>query len=1143
MPDLGKAYVQIVPSAQGIQGSITSVLGGEVNAAGAIAEKALGSKLSLGALGAAGAVAAAGKAIYDFTSDAVQVGMGFDSAMSQVAATMGTTVDQIGELRVYAQEMGASTAFSATEAAEALNYMALAGYDAQTSMDMLPNVLNLAAAGGIQLARASDMVTDAQSALGLSLDDTNVLVDQMARASSKSNTSVEQLGDAILTIGATARNVKGGTAELTTVLGVLADNGIKGAEGGTHLRNILLSLQIPTKDGTEALKKLGMTYEDMYDAAGNMRSISEIMLELQGNMEGMSQASRDAIVSGIFNRTDLAAVNALIGTSAERFDELTESIELSQGAAQAMADTQLDNLTGDVTLFRSAMEGLQIVVADKLNPALRFFVELGTGAVSGLTELIAGFDHGVPSVDDLTQSTQNFYDTVASGKTSLDDATVSIEATALMADRYITTLEGMGDTAGMTAAEHQQYHNYLVLLTQAIPELAGMIDLETDSIDGGTDALRENVAAWEARQKVQAGEEYLSEVYQAQSDVLLEQARNSVELTRVREDLERMTTRNADIEARMAELYDEAAEAAAEYSKETGVLSGAESHLSDEYRDLQKEQAELQQQIYEAEDAEAALTKATGENADAVAAAEAEIALAQDTVTEFNRMLSGTEDAAGTAADGIDAVTEAVGETDKVLNEASQSLLGIGAAAEEAIGSGGDLRAVYDELSTQLVSLEGDLDAETLAMVEQQLAALDLAATNQELTETYPMLVGMLEGSVHGSLSELSGWLVENGVTAEEWGQQVNSATGNVINGFSELDTSLDMSLDEMAAQMQANIEAYASWEENIGALMEAAAASGDASQIAFVQYMQEMGIGAAEQVAAMAADVEGSLETFGPLFGEAVAAGMTEAQQSIDGADLGSAVGEAVQAAVEDVEIDASGLGEDITGEISDSVTASSDDIIPENLLTDSAEIAGQEGGSALAESFEGTVPENAAAALAVAAAVGSPIQGITGQTYGFGYEIGSNLSYGMWASIPLVESAASALAGTVSAYTHFSEPDVGPLSDFHTYAPDMMDLFAQGIRDNIGQVEDAVMGMTRSVAGDFDSGLTMTPNVTGGSVASGSDTSVARLIALAEQYFPLFAKAKIVLETGEMVGAMAYDIDQELGNRIGYADRGMAT
>ena len=330
-----------------------------------------------GAAMAAGTAAAIG-----FGKASIDAGMEFDSSMSQVAATMGTTVDQITDLRNFAQEMGATTAFSATEAADALNYMALAGYDAEESMSMLPTVLDLAAAGDIDLAHASDMVTDAQSALGLSAEETKTMVDQMAKAASNSNTSVEQLGDAYLKIGATARNVKGGTEELATVLGVLADNGIKGEEGGTHLRNMILSLQNPTEKGAAALEQLGVA---VYDTDGNMRSLIDIVGDIQTGMGDMDQASRDAMLNGLFNKTDLAAVNALLGTSSERFDELSTAIQDSAGAAQQMAATRLDNLAGDITLFKSALESSQIALSDALSPALREFVQLGTDGLTQIT--------------------------------------------------------------------------------------------------------------------------------------------------------------------------------------------------------------------------------------------------------------------------------------------------------------------------------------------------------------------------------------------------------------------------------------------------------------------------------------------------------------------------------------------------------------------------------------------------------------------------------------------------------------------------------------------------------------------------------------------------------------------------------------
>ena len=396
MPDtIGTAYIQIEPNAQGISGKIQDAISGGTANYGSALSGALGSAAKVGVAALGTAMAAAGA----FAKSAVDAGMNFDTSMSQVYATMGDkanamveyngqTMSSMEALRDFAQEMGRTTAFSASESADALNYMALAGYDAETSMAMLPNVLNLAAAGSIDLARASDMVTDAQTALGLSIEETGVMVDQMAAASSNSNTSVEQLGEAFLKIGANARDLSGGTTELSTVLGVLADNGIKGSEAGTHLRNIMLSMTPSTDKAAAAWEQLGVS---AYDADGKMRDLPTVFGELSAAMEGMTDQEKTETLSAMFNKTDLASVKALIGTSAERFDDLAAAIENADGAAEQMADTQLDNLAGDMTLFQSALEGAQIAVSDALTPTLREFVQFGT---DGLSKITGAFQEG-----------------------------------------------------------------------------------------------------------------------------------------------------------------------------------------------------------------------------------------------------------------------------------------------------------------------------------------------------------------------------------------------------------------------------------------------------------------------------------------------------------------------------------------------------------------------------------------------------------------------------------------------------------------------------------------------------------------------------------------------------------------------------
>lgn len=338
---------------------------------------------------------AAGNLISDLTKTAatklaglakssVSVGMNFDASMSQVAATMGTTVDQIDNLTKVAKEMGSTTKFTATQAADALNYLALAGYNADKAAEVLPSVLNLAAAGGMDLAYASDLVTDAMASLNIEANKQNVddFGNKLAMAASKANANVSQLGEAILTVGGTAANLKGGTTELTTALGLLANVGIKSAEGGTHLRNIILSLQSPTDDATKLMQKLGLS---VYDSQGKMRGLNDILGDLNSAMNGMTQGQKDSIINRLFNKTDLAAVNGLLAAQGEQWDTLAAQIDSADGAMGQMAETQIDNLQGAMTIMSSAFERMQLAVYDELEPALTEAVKWGTDCISTLT--------------------------------------------------------------------------------------------------------------------------------------------------------------------------------------------------------------------------------------------------------------------------------------------------------------------------------------------------------------------------------------------------------------------------------------------------------------------------------------------------------------------------------------------------------------------------------------------------------------------------------------------------------------------------------------------------------------------------------------------------------------------------------------
>ncbi|MCM1506619.1 MAG: phage tail tape measure protein [Ruminococcus flavefaciens] len=353
----------------------------------------------------------AGKGLLSLGKSAVSVGKSFESSMSQVIATMGVTADTMTEngeniydkLAEKAKEMGSTTKFSASEAADALNYLALAGCDAEKACDALPQVLNLAQAGGMDLARTSDLVTDAMSALGIDATTENLqhFGDVLAKTASKSNTSVEQLGDALLVCGGQAKMSGLELNEMATMLGIFADNGIKGSEGGTALRNLLKNMYTPTSKAAEAMERLGISASDA--VTGELRPVQEVLMDTMHAMESLSEADRMQAMSDIFDVQVLASASAALNNSSDRFNELSAEIANCDGAMQQMADTMNDNLEGDLAGLNSSLEGLGVEVYESLSDSLRYYVQTGIGYIRQLNEAFKndGFEGLFGAVGDI----------------------------------------------------------------------------------------------------------------------------------------------------------------------------------------------------------------------------------------------------------------------------------------------------------------------------------------------------------------------------------------------------------------------------------------------------------------------------------------------------------------------------------------------------------------------------------------------------------------------------------------------------------------------------------------------------------------------------------------------------------------------
>ena len=397
--------------------SLAIKIGGKVDSSLNSAFSAVQKGISGATKAMAAATVAGVGAVAAITKKAIDVGSGFEQAMSQVQATMLIDTNTADGAAAYetlenaARQCGRETAFSATEAAEGLNYLALAGYSAEKAATALPTVLRLAGAGAMELADASDMVTDAMSALGIEATQTNLesFADKMAKTASVSNTSVAQLGEAILTVGGTAKDLAGGTTELNVALGILADNGIKAAEGGTHLRNMILSLQSPrNSDAAAMFEKMGLS---AYDAQGNMRSLGDVFGDLNKQMAGLSAADVNNTLSTIFKQTDLAAARAMLAATADSVQSLGSVVDASlaqNGQSLSQLGINLDEMAKG---FDSTMTSEQF--------AAQMMQQYGMDAESaglifeGLSSIVEGtgnrFDELTGKVNDSVGACQEMY--------------------------------------------------------------------------------------------------------------------------------------------------------------------------------------------------------------------------------------------------------------------------------------------------------------------------------------------------------------------------------------------------------------------------------------------------------------------------------------------------------------------------------------------------------------------------------------------------------------------------------------------------------------------------------------------------------------------------------------------------------------
>ena len=370
---------------------------------------------NVGTFGSAAKFGLAGIAIAlgGVATAAVKTQAEFEAAMSKVKALTGETGAAFGQMTEKAKELGRTTPHSATAAAEGMQFLAMAGFDANQIMDSIGGTLDLASAAGIELGRSADIVSNQLSQFGLTAKDTDKVVDQLAKTTTSHNTNMEQMAEAMKFLGPTAKALKIPMSEASAVVGIMGDNGLQGSIATRALGTSLVKLAKPTKSMKEEMTRLGVEF---FNAKGEFVGVAGLVEQLQGAFKGMTDKQKQAALSTLFGNEAIQEFNILLGTGSEQLREYTKEIKNSDGAANEMATTMEDNLAGDFKKLKSALEGL-LLGTGAIAKGLRGVVQAGTVLVSGLADLASGTKK---ASSEFFEQRKEFRETTAAAKPLLD---------------------------------------------------------------------------------------------------------------------------------------------------------------------------------------------------------------------------------------------------------------------------------------------------------------------------------------------------------------------------------------------------------------------------------------------------------------------------------------------------------------------------------------------------------------------------------------------------------------------------------------------------------------------------------------------------------------------------------------------------
>lgn len=682
------------------------------------------------------------KAVEDAAKEAaeyaVEVGSSFEAGMSEVAAISGATGSQLEALTKKAKELGNSTKFSASEAASAFTNMSLAGWSVDQSLAGIDGVLQLAAASGMDLADASQAVTDNISAFNLQASDASRIADMMAFAQANSSATAAELAQSYKNCAASMNSAGQDIETTTSFLEILANNGLRGAEAGTAVAAMMRDMTSKMEDGSIAI---GDANVKVMDSNGNFRDMTDVLKDVEKATNGMGNAEKQAALLSTFTSDSIKGLNMILNTGADTTAEYEEKLRSCSGAAEDMADVMQDNLKGKMTELGSAVEGLGIAVYEKFSGPTQAVVEGTTKVVSGITDALT------PQKDALDE----FTDQIKATSKEIDNLNKKSSARMNQADYDISSLETYKNTlidlnSVEKKDEFQKYQIQKIVntLSQDIPELAAAYDEETGAINLTNSALerlfknRENQLLQDAA--VQSQKDAYEAMYQAtlnknMTDAALLEAQKELEV-------EQQKINQATIEG-----------------------SGATGEYSDKVVELQNK-VDL-------------LTEKQKESDEQYKTAKKNYDLYSDAAEKTAKELKKQADAEKKAVEGM---TDLAKSMSGGLSEASNYSIAIDGITSSTKGATGSILewsgTVEDAGDTAANSAEKQKEAQQKAADAAKEAAEAQRTAAQEILDAYNSTRESIESSLQSKISLFDLFEKEDGgadVTTEAMNKNLNS--------------------------------------------------------------------------------------------------------------------------------------------------------------------------------------------------------------------------------------------------------------------------------------------------------------------------------------------------------------------------------